>query len=724
MAGYHEPYLCSHRPGCIQSKRQISMKTTYFSMMCAVSLLAVGSSAALALSSPEGVQAREQASESEGITPGDPTVTYKFIIVDGAGSVELGITAPVNEAFDYSGNQPDPLPEDTRMTLTVYRSCYEVNEEQHAIGTIEDVAPGQEMTFTDSENIQMGKSYSYNVVASIGDKTSSLYGGSAYVYAGIRPAMPEFTSIDTNKGNGPATLDVLAPSKDDRGNDLEVPLTKMVLKRQLGYEGATDLAVIDNPVAGQAYQFVDDSAEVGNAYRYLVYVECEYGQSYDQTSNMVSLTQDAPGAPQNQVAEFTDNGVVITWTAPEVSANGGYFDPELVTYDVYRWVNGEAGKLIAENLSVLTCIDDVSDIEKPTMMGWQVRAKNENGESSPWGLTSNELIVGPAAKLPFVENFNVWTSEWNVSSDNLWIGARIDGGYLSWTVTEYVSCFFKENAEAEKIYGVDAADGAKDGVVYLNISDWAQGTASYTSSNIESKGMDNMLLTFYCYCYPNAVSEIAVNILAPAAGDDAVVREIGTVNLGDVEAQGWKKVSFPVVGFEDAESIQIQFVGTAEKGDADHMPIPVIIDKISLRNYPAPAALEGECGQDGKVSLKWDAPATEETIVNYVVSRDGVKLGETKDTMFIDSPEADGTYSYSVEAVYACDEEFYNSQAAVVEVVAVNTGVESIYAGEIVSSVWYDVTGRELSSPEPGTVAIRKVIFSDGSVKVFKAVVR
>lgn len=53
-----------------------------------------------------GVQAREQASESEGITPGDPTVTYKFIIVDGAGSVELGITAPVNEAFDYSGNQP------------------------------------------------------------------------------------------------------------------------------------------------------------------------------------------------------------------------------------------------------------------------------------------------------------------------------------------------------------------------------------------------------------------------------------------------------------------------------------------------------------------------------------------------------------------------------------------------------------------------------------------
>ena len=99
------------------------------------------------------------------------------------------------------------------------------------------------------------------------------------------------------------------------------------------------------------------------------------------------------------------------------------------------------------------------------MMGWQVRAKNENGESSPWGLTSNELIVGPAAKLPFVENFNVWTSEWNVSSDNLWIGARIDGGYLSWTVTEYVSCFFKENAEAEKIYGVDAADGAKDGVV-------------------------------------------------------------------------------------------------------------------------------------------------------------------------------------------------------------------------------------------------------------------
>lgn len=121
----------------------------------------------------------------------------------------------------------------------------------------------------------------------------------------------------------------------------------MVLKRQLGYEGATDLAVIDNPVAYQAYQFVDDSAEVGNVYRYLVYVECEYGQSYDQPSNMVSLTQDAPGAPQNQVAEFTDNGVVITWTAPEISANGGYFDPELVTYDVYRWVNGE----IAANLS-------------------------------------------------------------------------------------------------------------------------------------------------------------------------------------------------------------------------------------------------------------------------------------------------------------------------------------------------------------------------------------
>ncbi|MBQ8760528.1 MAG: T9SS type A sorting domain-containing protein [Bacteroidales bacterium] len=50
-----------------------------------------------------------------------------------------------------------------------------------------------------------------------------------------------------------------------------------------------------------------------------------------------------------------------------------------------------------------------------------------------------------------------------------------------------------------------------------------------------------------------------------------------------------------------------------------------------------------------QVTLTWDAPRA---FSNYAIERNGVQVAETEETTFVDSELADGTYTYSVTAVY------------------------------------------------------------------------
>ena len=78
-----------------------------------------------------------------------------------------------------------------------------------------------------------------------------------------------------------------------------------------------------------------------------------------------------------------------------------------------------------------------------------------------------------------------------------------------------------------------------------------------------------------------------------------------------------------------------------------------------------------------QVTLTWDAPRGFE---NYVVLRNGVQIAETEETTYVDSEVANGTYTYSVVAVY---EEGESLPASVVAIVG-----ESIEENEVMFAIY------------------------------------
>ena len=78
-----------------------------------------------------------------------------------------------------------------------------------------------------------------------------------------------------------------------------------------------------------------------------------------------------------------------------------------------------------------------------------------------------------------------------------------------------------------------------------------------------------------------------------------------------------------------------------------------------------------------QVTLTWNAPRGFE---NYVVLRNGIQIAETEETTYVDSEVANGTYTYSVVAVY---EEGESLPASVVAIVG-----ESIEENEVMFAIY------------------------------------
>lgn len=110
------------------------------------------------------------------------------------------------------------------------------------------------------------------------------------------------------------------------------------------------------------------------------------------------------------------------------------------------------------------------------------------------------------------------------------------------------------------------------------------------------------------------------------------------------------------------------------------------------------------------------------TLTGYNVYRDGVLIAEgVPQPEFADVPDANGTYTYRVTALYEGQDESQPSNE--VTVVFENTGVHDVETGKKVAEVtFYNVAGMASHRPHEG-VNIVVTTFSDGSkktVKIFK----
>lgn len=545
------------------------------------------------------------------VTPGAPSMSFTFVIDGETGVVNGTVTAPLKD------NMWQELPADTKMDVRVVRSCYQLGESDVAVISYEGLAPGETKEFVDEATPawQYGYSYTYNAYASIGDDVS--YKGYGSITPGVSFAFAYGTvKAEPKAEDGVFSVDITATVPDKTSSypaeDLPVDMTALEFYRMP--QGVTDLTkgvligTISNPTKGETYTYTDTEPVLNTKNVYIVKAVSKFGFAQSQTEAFVGY--DVPEAPYRVDGEFqADGGYKLTWTASTEGANGGAIDPEQTVYNVFRaWGRGEGEReQIAAGLKVTEYVDYGTDMEKARSVMYLVEAANNIGVGGSTASSYDyEVVIGPAANLPYVENFdgglnNVWEFDNSTYYGKFYIG----------TEAEFGDKKVAPHAGTGLIY-VDYA--------YSYVS--AGATADMTSYKIDLGKSVNPALAFYLYMLP----EGNVTVKPQVSYDGGEFVDLATIAVGDCTEEGWRKFVYPLQGAEGAESKIAKIRFYTEKGENGQA---AIFDDITVADYLPVGNLDVEYDSDNcSAVITWADPSTEyTTVTSYEGFVDGVSVG-------------------------------------------------------------------------------------------------
>lgn len=344
-----------------------------------------------------------------------------------------------------------------------------------------------------------------------------------------------------SNGASEARITFVAPSVTVGGDEL-ASISRIVVK-----SGDRIVATVDTPTPGASYS-VDDKEPVEgfNTYTIVAYAGELAGA---QASVRCYVGTDLP-APVNGI-ELLDNGdgsATLRWeSVATVGANGGYVNPEDVTYSVYTSSND----IVESGIKELSYeIPFVEQTPGPSSVIYRITASNSRGESAK--NRSSVMLLGPSVELPFADSFAEGTpvQHWFLESPN---------SLYSFRATTLMS---------------------QDGD--LGANSWRSGGAGeeswIASAKISARGAENPVLTFWYYAYPATPNGLGVYM--SCAGKE--IRHLATVNYSELEGEpGWRKMQIPLDGASALDYISIRFKGFAGEENAT-----VAIDNILVADMP------------------------------------------------------------------------------------------------------------------------------------------
>ncbi|MDE6392505.1 MAG: leucine-rich repeat domain-containing protein [Muribaculaceae bacterium] len=531
------------------------------------------------------------------VKPYKPEISAGFSLnSENKGVVSLTVTAPSAESvttsmgwmtFESAG---DPLPEDTRMTVTVTRTCTSLGESKIPVATIENVEPGQVLSFDDDQNEyphQTGYSYTYYCKAAVvsdgsGDESTEV---SASVKFGITPDMAS-SCVVTENADGSVTVELVAPSTYNSTEPIPVDLDVMEVYRLGEYDsspssGAEPFVVITSPQKGETVQFTDDAPAVDRLNNWYVKVKCSLGETGRKYTGWVGY--DKPRPVTGVSASVGPDGVALAWTAPSSGQNdynGSKFDPTQTRYRIYRVFDysTDTWVMIAEDISETVYLDSGEDLSEPVKINYAVVAYNTVGTASSAHpnntlASTQPYVVGPQYTLPFEEN----VSE-DKKTDRLWLADDNSGTWV-----------FRKPFVVGKSYTptatVEGPGGA--GVLGVNYTDYGYPKAdvknALTSHSIDFSDVASPVLKFSYYAIPSNDTQFEVR--AVADGDTVVLRTIKisegiTFSGFSWENDNWREVTIGLEEFGGAKDFRIVFASWYESAAHTTMISGVsIVDK-------------------------------------------------------------------------------------------------------------------------------------------------
>lgn len=363
-------------------------------------------------------------------------------------------------------------------------------------------------------------------------------------------AVTDLKAIAGEAGASSAYVSFRTPTLNENGGELDA-LNSVVLKR----DGQT-LNIWNNPAPGTMLEYEDvDESLAGASHTYTILSENGSGESAP-ASIKVYIGEDMPGKVENLKAiQNPDGTVTVTWDRPATGVNGGYINPDDMTYTVSRHFY-ESGRVVTiTTTSETSCMDNFTS-DSQTLLSYTVLPSNSVGTGN-WTDTESMILGGTPFTIPFVESAPdgyPWNTMWSAEYLNT---------QGSWYTAQY--------GVAPKCSPQD-----EDGGMYEFVAEAVGDRSRLASGNIDASTMSHPVLTFWYYAAGDNTLSVEVN------PDNSGWQRLGTIRLSDAGSEGWTHARFYLSGIQLSRTLRLGFVG--ESADLEKN---IYIDNIILSEAPS-----------------------------------------------------------------------------------------------------------------------------------------
>ncbi len=378
------------------------------------------------------------------------------------------------------------------------------------------------------------------------------------------PAAPEALSV-TPAANGAlsANISFKAPSKNSEGGSLS-ELTKIKVYRD---DEQAPVKTFDNPGPGASLSMVDDNLTQG-FHTWRVVGENTSGEG-EKAEATAYVGVDTPMSVTDFHAKETADGIALSWSTPS-GINGGYVGNDVTTYTITRFdgQGDDTGVVVALNISGNNFTDTTVDTTSQTYVYYSIIATTSAGTSE--AIDSNDLLAGPAYKLPYYESFaygNLKLSPWTMVQLKTWlVNAR------------WYTVAMGDNPTCPPTDGDDGMLGFYGGSMWAATSSCRLATPAFDFSDVTEP-----VLSFYLFHYDTTTIESEYNeetdeyetvtttyddlvkIAVSVDGGDYEAIDDATIRL-DASNAGWTLYHIPLSAYKGKGKVSIAFIGEAAGG--------------------------------------------------------------------------------------------------------------------------------------------------------------
>ncbi len=413
-----------------------------------------------------------------------------------------------------------------------------------------------------------------------------------------------------------------------------------------GYEDEP-VKVISNPVPGAAINWTDENAVHGQAVYRVCAVNADGRGLVSKASAFVGL--DTPAAVESLRAKgnATNANAVLTWEAPGTGMNGGYINPDELTYTVTR-IEDYSPTVIASGISALTFTDELGAEGKQKVISYAVTPTNLYGTGPE---ASASVKLGTLYDMPLVQMFKDYTA-----LGDEWTNEILTNYNGSWMVS------FEEG-------GVTSVD---EGTGFLHFNKWSEeeglSAGILSSPKVSMSKALKPYITLSFYHNPEADPRAHMKVGYRINDGDLIELEDIAVNSKPL---GWMEYSWPVMAAsEDFVSVELY----AESYDnitrmfVDNLSIDDKLDhNLAVDNFTGPEEISRE-GAAYTVTVRnkgsLDAAGYDVILLcngseTITLHEEALASGETRATEFSipapAAPDGDGQRIYQARVDYAAD---------------------------------------------------------------------